>query len=251
MQADPQRRATIFGNYAADYERWRPSYPAAAVDWLLPPGATRVADVGAGTGKLTELLVRRGLTVIAVERDPSMLAELRRARPAALPVLGMAESLPLADGTVDAVLVADAWHWFAGRHALAEVCRVLRPGGWLGIVWNQPLPDEHWSHALARLDPDQPVGAPNGLPLVAGLPTGTETTAIPWSWQVSPSQLRGYLSTHSGYAIMDRPEREHRLDLAEQLVTAACAEHRRNTVGWQQLAVCTRWRPAASAGIAG
>ncbi|MBA2774343.1 MAG: class I SAM-dependent methyltransferase, partial [Nocardioidaceae bacterium] len=67
-------RALTFGQMAEEYDRWRPGYPDAAVDWLAPPAPGRVADVGAGTGRLTSLLLSRGLTVEAVEPDPRMRA---------------------------------------------------------------------------------------------------------------------------------------------------------------------------------
>lgn len=99
---DP-RRATAFGRYARDYDRWRPAYPDAAVDWLLPSAATRVADVGAGTGKLTGMLVARGLQVDAVEPDGDMLAVLQERWPQVRPHRAGADALPLDDASVDAV----------------------------------------------------------------------------------------------------------------------------------------------------
>ena len=135
-------RALTFGRLAADYARFRPSYPREAVDWLVPDGATRVADVGAGTGQLTARLLERGLAVDAVEPDAAMLAELRRSCPGATAHHAGVEALPLPDASVDAVLVATAWHWFPFEEAVAEVRRVLRPGGWLGLVWNLVTPRE-------------------------------------------------------------------------------------------------------------
>jgi len=136
------RRARSFGAVAEAYERWRPAYPDVAVDWLVPPGAREVADVGAGTGKLTGLLLARGLQVTAVEPDEAMLGVLARVHPAAEARQAGADALPLADGAVDAVLVGQAWHWFPHARAAAEIRRVLRPGGWLGLVWNQTAPGE-------------------------------------------------------------------------------------------------------------
>lgn len=120
----------------ADYEAGRPAYPPAAVAWLaehlrLGPGR-RVLDLAAGTGKLTRLLVPTGADVVAVEPVASMRAQIAEA-PA---VEGTAEAIPLAAGTVDAVTVAQALHWFAHDRAFAEIQRVLRPGGRLGLVWN-------------------------------------------------------------------------------------------------------------------
>ena len=138
---DPRReRSLSFGSEAAAYERGRPSYPPEAVDWLLAPtgdwDARDVLDLGAGTGKLTTRLVERGLRVIAVDPIAEMLDMLRCALPDTPALLGSAEQIPLPDSHVDAVLVAQAWHWFDADRAAAEVARVLRPGGRLGVLWN-------------------------------------------------------------------------------------------------------------------
>jgi len=132
--------AAGFGAAADVYERARPSYPQAAVDWLvaragLGPGRT-VVDVGAGTGKLTRLLVPTGARVVAVEPVAAMRARLREAVPEADALDGTAEELPLADGAADAVTVAQAFHWFDHDRALPELHRVLRAGGALVLVWN-------------------------------------------------------------------------------------------------------------------
>lgn len=129
-------RSLSFGAQAAAYERGRPSYPPEAIDWLLPPSASTVLDLGAGTGKLTTRLVERGLDVIAVDPIAEMLEVLSASLPDTPALLGTAEDIPLDDDSVDAVLVAQAWHWFDPRRAISEVARVLRPGGRLGLVWN-------------------------------------------------------------------------------------------------------------------
>lgn len=128
--------ATAFAGQAALYARLRPDYPTAALDVALPAEASRVLDLGAGTGKLTGPLLARGTAVIAVEPLESMLAELRRSFATAVAVCGAAEAIPLADATVDAVLVAQAFHWFDPALALPEIARVLRPGGTLSLLWN-------------------------------------------------------------------------------------------------------------------
>jgi SAM-dependent methyltransferase len=129
-----------FGRAAELYERARPGWPAAAVELALHelglgPKST-VVEVGAGTGKLTRQLVVRVGRVVAVEPDEAMRAVLARVVPAAEAVAGRAESLPLADGSVDAVMAAEAFHWFDGPAALAEFARVLRPGGGVALLWN-------------------------------------------------------------------------------------------------------------------
>lgn len=111
------------------YARFRPGYPPAAVRAALPGDARDVLDLGAGTGKLTESLLGRGLQVTAVEPLPGMLAELSRRFPQATAVPGSAEDIPLPDRAVDCVVVGQAFHWFDPDRALAEIARVLRPGG--------------------------------------------------------------------------------------------------------------------------
>ena len=144
-------RAGSFDSAAGLYERGRPPYPPAALDWLLPPGARRVLDLGAGTGKLTRQLVARGLDVVAVEPLDGMRAELARAVPGARVLAGSAERIPLADGAVDAVLAAQAWHWVDPARAVPEVARVLAPGGTLGLVWNERDERESWVAELGRI----------------------------------------------------------------------------------------------------
>jgi SAM-dependent methyltransferase len=137
---------------AADaYERGRPDYPAAAIDWLverfdLGPGRT-VVDLAAGTGKLTRLLVPSGADVIAVEPIAEMRAKIENARA----IEGTAEAVPLADASVDAVTVAQAFHWFRAEEALQEINRVLRPGGGLALVWNTRDDGEPLHAAVSKI----------------------------------------------------------------------------------------------------
>jgi len=119
------------------YERARPEYPQDAVDWIaqelgLHAGRT-VLDVGAGTGKLTRALVETGARVIAVEPGEAMLGQLRHAVPRAEALLGAAENIPLADDSVDALTVGQAFHWFRHDEALPELHRVLRTGGGIAL----------------------------------------------------------------------------------------------------------------------
>jgi SAM-dependent methyltransferase len=129
-----------FAAAAAEYERGRPGWPPELLDALpLGPDAT-VLDLAAGTGKLTRVLAERHRRVVAVEPLDELRAELERAAPAAEALAGRAEEIPLADGSVDAVLVAQAFHWFEQDAAVAEIARVLRPGGVLALLWNERRP---------------------------------------------------------------------------------------------------------------
>ena len=101
----------------------------------LRPGRT-VLDLAAGTGKLTRLLVPSGANVIGSEPIPEMRAELERRVPQAVALGGTAERIPLVDQYVDAVTVAQAFHWFQAEEAVREIRRVLRPGGGLALIWN-------------------------------------------------------------------------------------------------------------------
>lgn len=139
-----------FGDAAAEYEAGRPEYPTEAVGWLIRD-ATQVADIGAGTGKLTAALVRAGTDVVAVEPDAGMLTALEREVPQARAVLGTAEALPLPDASVDAVVFGQAWHWVDVDVASAEAGRVLRPGGALGLIWNVRDSSVDWVRALGGI----------------------------------------------------------------------------------------------------
>jgi SAM-dependent methyltransferase len=134
------RAARGFDRAAEDYERGRPGYPQAVIDLLaselgLGTGST-ILDLAAGTGKLTRALIPTGARVVAVEPVPGMRAQLELVVPGAETLAGTAEAIPMANASADAVLVAQAFHWFATPVAAREIHRVLRPGGGLGVIWN-------------------------------------------------------------------------------------------------------------------
>ena len=159
---DTAAHARSFGAAAGQYARARPGYPDDAVDFLVPPGVRRVLDLGAGTGKFTASLVARDLDVVAVEPSTRMLAELVAALPGVEAHEGSAEATGLPGGSVDGVVVAQAWHWVDPDRAVPEVARVLRPGGTLGLVWNVRDDSVGWVRdvwALAQLGVEQEMGA--------------------------------------------------------------------------------------------
>ena len=159
-----QDAAVGFDRGAADYERGRPGYPDAAIALVarklgITPGQ-RVLDLAAGTGKLTRSLLGLGAELVAVEPVAGMREQLRRAVPGVDARDGTAEQIPLDDASVDAALVAQAFHWFDVPAAAAEIHRVLVPGGGLAVIrneWDRTVP---WVDALQRLVREQPGHAP-------------------------------------------------------------------------------------------
>ena len=148
--------AASFGRVAEAYDRGRPPYPPAALGWLTSglglTGESTVLDLAAGTGKLTAGLRPLVGRVIAVEPAAEMRRLLEAAQPQVDVRVGTAEAIPLAAGDVDAVLVAAAFHWFKPEAALAEIHRVLRPRGGLGLLWNRPEWDaERWYPEFAAV----------------------------------------------------------------------------------------------------
>ncbi len=147
------RRGSSFGAVATAYAEHRPDYPETAVRWCLAPAGhevsrLRVLDLGAGTGKLTAVLASLGADVTAVEPDPAMLAEFRRLLPEVHAMPGSAEAIPLADGSVDAVVCGQAMHWFDMAVAVPEIARVLTPGGVLAGLWNYDDDRVEWVAGL-------------------------------------------------------------------------------------------------------
>jgi SAM-dependent methyltransferase len=142
-----------FGAAADEYERGRPDYPQAAIDYLaeqlgLHSGAT-VLDLGAGTGKLTRQLVPTGATVVAIEPVAAMRNQLRASVAAVEVIDCTAEEISWPDADADAIVAGQAFHWFDADRALIEIHRVLRAGGGLGLIWNKRDTREPW---VARMN---------------------------------------------------------------------------------------------------
>jgi SAM-dependent methyltransferase len=151
----PDAAAAGFSAGSAAYVRGRPSYPQEAVDLItaelgIEPEAT-VVDLAAGTGKFTALLVPTGAHLKAVEPVMEMGDELRRAVPGVEVLEGTAEAMPLPDDSADALTVAQAFHWFDVDKALAEIARVLRPGGGLGFLWNRRDESVPWVRRMSEV----------------------------------------------------------------------------------------------------
>jgi len=144
-----------FDSGAQAYERGRPSYPDDAIARIaevlrLAPGK-RVLDLAAGTGKMTRLLAPLGVDLVAVEPVAGMRAAFATAVPGVDVLDGTAEAIPLPDASVDAVVVAQAFHWFDQTKALAEIDRVLKPGGGVALVWNRRDESVPWVAEMSRI----------------------------------------------------------------------------------------------------
>ncbi|MFJ5955011.1 class I SAM-dependent methyltransferase [Paenarthrobacter sp. NPDC092416] len=181
------------------YHRVRPGYPADSVDWLLPAGARSAADLGAGTGKFTALLVERGLEVTAVDPSTDMLEQLRKAYPYVTALVGTAEATGLADSVFDVVSVAQAWHWCDPLKASTEIARILRPGGVLGLVWNQLDTSVPWVHRLSRIMHAGDVHKPGFRPVVGPEFHGLESHLTRWEDSVTPEDIMELTKSRSYY----------------------------------------------------
>lgn len=222
-----------FDSAARLYARARPGYPVEAVDFVvsscvLASGA-RVLDLAAGTGKFTEELYARGMDVVAVEPVSGMRAAFREALPD-VPVLdGTAEAIPLADGSVDAVTVAQAFHWFANERAVAEIHRVLRPSGRLALVWNARDERTDWVARITEvLAPYEGAGGmrvprhreQGWRPAIEGSPLFGAIAAreFPYEQPMTPALLLERFASISFIAVLSEDERARALDKVRALI---------------------------------
>ena len=242
--SDPRHEGSLsFGSQAAAYERGRPSYPPEAIDWLLAPtdnwDAHDVLDLGAGTGKLTTRLVERGLHVIGVDPIAEMLDMLRTALPDTPALLGSAEQIPLPDNAVDAVLVAQAWHWFDPERAVAEIARVLRPGGRLGVLWNTRDERSGWVKDFGRI-----VGLEHDRDnATVDLPepfTDIATHQVEWTNYITPQALIDYVTSRSYCITSPAAVRARTLDEVRELLASHPALANSTGLAMPYITVCVR-----------
>lgn len=218
-----RQRALSFGAVAKAYAEFRPGYPDSAVDWALAPVSApgddrplNLLDLGAGTGKLTASLLRRpGATVTAVEPDPEMLAALRTELPWVTAVPGTAEDIPLGDDSMDAVLAGQAFHWFDMERALAEIARVLRPGGVVAALWNHEDDSVGWVAGYHRVEElgrkeagKRRRGGDNPDPLMHPAFEPSERADFDNTERTTVRRLIGALSTHSWTLVITPEQRE-------------------------------------------
>ncbi|GAA5113345.1 class I SAM-dependent methyltransferase [Alloalcanivorax gelatiniphagus] len=217
----PETPATVdrgrsFGAVAEAYDRGRPAYPPEAVAWLTGGEAKVVLELGAGTGKLTRALVDQGHAVFATEPDEAMLAILRERVPEVSAKVATAEAIPANDRSVDVVVVAQAFHWFDHEAALAEIGRVLKPGGHVALVWNSRDERIPWVRRMGGILGRQDLDTTSSEHLVHSDLFGFMEEAAFKHWQeVNRETILDMARSRSSFAVMDEEERE--LHLAEVL----------------------------------
>ncbi len=224
--------AARFAEVADVYERGRPDYPPAvggaiAAELCVPPGGP-VLDLAAGTGKLTRALLGAGLDVVAVEPQAEMREILAASIGEDRVREGLAEAIPLADGSVCAVTVADGFHWFDHARALAEIARVLRPRGGLAVLTTAPdLADASWAHELgelvAGLRPSHPhFDGPAWQDAVRAAGTWSEPRElrVTSTYPVSVERLIDWIASFSWVAAMPDAQRSDMLSRARALIDA-------------------------------
>lgn len=213
--------AKSFERTGADYDRFRPGFPAAAARMLLPEPVGVALDLGAGTGKFTEQLLGRADRVIAVEPAAPMLDVLRSKFSDVEAFEGTAESIPVPDSSVHAVSVAQAFHWFDREPACAEIARVLVPGGTLGLLWNHADPACAWDRAAHQIahpavaDVDgTSASAAEALPGFAFV----ERAELRWSERITRADYLGRWSTVSTFLVADDVTRTEMTQAIERIL---------------------------------
>jgi SAM-dependent methyltransferase len=222
--------AESFATVADAYEHGRPEYAPAVVGALaaelgLGPGA-RVLDLAAGTGKLTRALLAGGLDVLAVEPQAPLRATLSEHVGAERVLEGFAEAIPLGEAAVDAVTVADAFHWFDHGPALAEIGRVLRPGGGLAVLstipdWREASWAQELGARMEQLRPEHPnFEGPSWKDSVraAGGWSDPREVRVTTSHAADPDAIVRYLGSVSWIAALPAEQRAETLAALAQLI---------------------------------
>jgi SAM-dependent methyltransferase len=228
-----------FQRAAEEYERGRPGWPPEILEALPVPDDATVLDLGAGTGKLTRVLAARYAHVIALEPLSELRAILEESVPEAEPLPGVAEPISLDDASVDAVFTGQAFHWFANDDAVAEIARVLRPGGVLARLWNEaiepnPLPPDYRARLSELHDAMRP--PPIDEHLFDGKPFGEVHEDAVEHEQVS-SRVDALAFAASVSWIASREDRDDVLaELASLLPEGDFTFHMRANVEWSRRA---------------
>jgi len=254
-------RAESFGSVAEQYERFRPSYPAALIDDLAGLNPADVLDVGCGTGKAARLLAERGLTVLGVEVDAQMAAVARRH---GLEVeVASFEAWEARDRRFDLVTCGQAWHWVDPVVAIPKAAAVLRPGGTLALFWNYDELDvptqaalddvyRRWAPELQRsvvVGGNRQTDRPHIDDLEAsGLFASVETRTYRWERTYPRAEWVGMVQTHSDHLRLDPSRRAallNGLDAAIDALGGTIASHYGTYTAFARVASSAAWQSCA------
>ncbi|NLU61309.1 class I SAM-dependent methyltransferase [Rhodococcus sp. HNM0563] len=238
-------QARSFGAAASAYRTGRPSYPSEAVRWLLPTGADRVLDLGAGSGQLTRSLIEHVPDIVAVEPSAGMREEFTLALPDTPVHAGSAEHIPLDDESVDAVLVAQAWHWVDPVLAVPEVARVLRSGGQLGLLWNVRDERVDWVAEMGEImRTSEEIDMRTDNPIVGPPFAELERADFEWTFRLTRSGLLDLVASRSYIITMDPVSRAKVLARVEALVDSHPDLAGRDGIDLPYITRCSRTRKA-------
>jgi SAM-dependent methyltransferase len=209
-------RATSFGADVAAYELGRPEYVDEHVAWLLDGVSGRVLDLGAGSGKLTRAIVRLGFDAVAVDPDADML-ERNTAAPT---LVGRADAIPVADGSVAAVTVGQAWHWFDPATAGPEIARVLRPRGRLGLIWNTRDSSHPFVAALGEIAGPSPAELMVAAEAVTQVPGFGPFERSQWTRTrvMTPAEIEAMVASRSAFLTASATEQHAMLAALRDLM---------------------------------
>jgi SAM-dependent methyltransferase len=216
----------MFGTVAESYDRYRPGPPREAATLFGDLTGREVLEVGAGTGKLTRLLVELGARVSIVEPDEEMRRVLVRRSPEVRVLLGRAEDLPANEGSFDVAVSSSAWHWFTQPEATNEMARVLRDDGGLFVLWNGFSRDHPWLVELTKLRhrPDDANTRARGWRATfdpEGPFVDVSDVSIDWTWTRTIDEVVALFGTYSGAIIQSDANRE----TMERVVRERLVEH--------------------------
>jgi SAM-dependent methyltransferase len=244
-----------FGAVAGEYDRLRSGPSDESLDWLVPPDASDVLELGAGTGILTRLLAARVEHVTAVEPDDRMRAVLSHSGVRADVRAGHAEELPVDNSSYDVVIAASAWHWVDEARAVPEAARVLRPGGRLALTWNGVDRSIDWMRALwaggvdlsaeDKAEVDRRRRRRHVVDVEAGGPSPflePETGMFRWTRRMGKEDLIGMAATYSAVITMDDEARRRHLKSMRRYLDAQPALAGQELIDVPMRSYC--WRAA-------
>ncbi len=220
--------ALSFASVADAYDRARPTYPRAAVEWLTGRSPATVVELGAGTGKLTDRLVELSHDLLVTDPLDEMLEHVRTRHPDLRVVTASAEAVPVATRSVDVVVAGQAFHWFDHEAALREAARMLKPEGRIALAWNTRDERIPWVKRLGRIIGDSAPFTDPSETLVSSRHFGYVETETFKHWMPMKREvLLDLVRSRSNVAVMDPSARERVLRKVSELF----AEYDRSSDG--------------------